>query len=263
MRDAVPEDGDIYIFNLRNPNKPLHPSFFNKTLKNIARQAGISGVVVHPHAFRHTIVGQLIEAGNSMDLVSKFMGHKSVATTAQNYWVPTTLELNEKLNNPFTGTFQQKVRESEDTNKELEMVYDKLDASMTLFHQLYGVLRTCASQGHTAEHALQRFALVVPNADEILKGIAESTSASLSMRSASAHCPGAAASSAQAEQVTCSRAQGISLDAIDERMSSSSQTDETLSSERKENEDMEPCPAPKRARKLSLAMGRSQMEQNH
>ena len=47
--------------------------------------AGIKDINVHPHAFRHTIVGALIDAGNSMDVVSKYMGHANVSTAADNY----------------------------------------------------------------------------------------------------------------------------------------------------------------------------------
>ena len=32
-----------------------------------------------------------------MEVVSKYMGHANVTTTAVNYWVPTTIELNDGI----------------------------------------------------------------------------------------------------------------------------------------------------------------------
>ena len=180
MRDHVTERGDIFLLNPGEPSKPLSGDSMRSTLQSIAKAAGVVDVRVHPHAFRHTIVGELIDAGNSMELVSKFMGHASVETTAVNYWVPTTLELHEKMNNPFTGQFQQKARAAEEANEELQLVYEKLDAAMGLFHQLHGSLRASAAQGASAEDALRLFSLAVPEAGAILRGIAESTSASIS-----------------------------------------------------------------------------------
>lgn len=60
---------------------------------------------MHAHAFRHTIVGQLMDAGNSMEVVSKFMGHKSSGVTNRHYWTVSVQELNERMNNPFMGKF--------------------------------------------------------------------------------------------------------------------------------------------------------------
>ncbi len=140
----------------------------------------MSDVNVHPHAFRHTIVGQLIEAGNSMELVSKFMGHSQVATTSQNYWVPTVTELHESLNNPFTGKVQQKAAEIEQTKQELDLVYEKLELALSLLRKQNSIFRTAASNGSSAVEALQHFEMNVPNAEEILRAIVESTSSSIS-----------------------------------------------------------------------------------
>ena len=134
---------------------------------------------MHPHAFRHTIVGQLVEAGNPMELVSKYMGHAHVSTTAANYWVPTALEVHDKMNNPFTGTFQRKADAAEEAQEELELVYEKLDAAVKLFHQLHGVVKVVSDSGGSAAEVQARFAAQVPNATEILRGVLDSTSASM------------------------------------------------------------------------------------
>ena len=42
-----------------------------------------------------------------MEIVAKFMGHKDTMTTSKNYWVANVLDLQEQMNNPFTGTYQK------------------------------------------------------------------------------------------------------------------------------------------------------------
>ena len=105
LRDSSLADKDMYFLNPTHPDRPLCDGLVRRGLRQIAQAAGVTEVVVHPHAFRHTIVGQLVDAGNPMELVSKYMGHKQVSTTAVNYWVPTIVELQAQMNNPFTGTY--------------------------------------------------------------------------------------------------------------------------------------------------------------
>ena len=85
-----------------------------------------------------------------MEIVSKFMGHASLATTAVNYWVPAALELHDKLKNPFTGQFQQSVQAADEAKEELELVYDELDAALKLLRQQNAVFRTAAANGASA-----------------------------------------------------------------------------------------------------------------
>ena len=116
-----------------------------------------------------------------MELVSKFMGHADVSTTAANYYVPTALEVHAKMTNPFTGQFQQKVLESEQTKQELELVYAKLNASLTLFQKMHGTFRVAAANGASAAEAIHSFAVLVPDAEEIMRGIVDTTSVSMSV----------------------------------------------------------------------------------
>ena len=179
LRDAAPANKDMYLLNPTRPERPVNPEVVRKGLQRIAQAAGVTEVVVHPHAFRHTIVGQLVEAGNPMELVSKYMGHAHVSTTAANYWVPIALEVHDKMNNPFTGTFQRKADAAEEAQEELELVYEKLDAAVKLFHQLHGVVKVVSDSGGSAAEVQARFAAQVPNATEILRGVLDSTSASM------------------------------------------------------------------------------------
>jgi hypothetical protein len=101
-----------FVFNLSNPKKPCLT--INYTLKRLAHDAGITDVIVHPHAFRHTLVGDLIKAGNSLSLVSKFMGHASVNTTFSFYWIPSSEELEAQMINPFDTSDQKTDQKKED-----------------------------------------------------------------------------------------------------------------------------------------------------
>lgn len=171
---------DAYIFHPRDFSTPCDASSIYQGLRDIAKAAGVTEIEVHPHAFRHTIVGQLLEAGNSMEITSKFMGHARVDTTAANYWVPTIMDLHSQMNNPFTGTYQRRVAAADDMREELSEIRTKLDAALQLLCQQTGVFRAAASQDMTAHQALILFAEQVPNAEDIFRGIVEPTCASSS-----------------------------------------------------------------------------------
>ena len=166
--------------NTRNLHAPLSSPGLGHALKSIANAAGVTEVIVHPHAFRHTIVGQLIDAGNLMEIVSKFMGHAYVSTTATSYWVPNVLELAEKMNNPFTGQFQQRVQETSQMQVQHDLLHRNFLALGKLHHQLRALLRVSAADGVSAAEAEQRYADLVPNEEALLRAILESSSSSIS-----------------------------------------------------------------------------------
>ena len=97
---------NCYVFNFANPSKPSKTIW--ETVHRIARDAGVTDVNVHPHAFRHTLVSRLVSAGNSMDIISKFIGHSDVKTTSFFYWIPTATDLEKDLINPFAEDFNEK-----------------------------------------------------------------------------------------------------------------------------------------------------------
>jgi integrase len=130
------DPGDIdracYLLSSRNPGLPCTEGSVYSMVNTWAKKAGVVDFVVHPHAFRHTIVGKLMDAGNTLELVSKFMGHSNVNVTANSYWVPTMMELHNKMNNPFTGTYQAKVQSDTDAVSELEVTKYKLTQSLEI-----------------------------------------------------------------------------------------------------------------------------------
>jgi integrase len=99
LRKQHPDPRDCFLLNARDPSKPFRA--LRATLRRMARNAGIHGVRVHPHAFRHTLVGKLMAAGNSMELVSKLLGHRDAKTTSCYYFRPSVEELRTALINPF------------------------------------------------------------------------------------------------------------------------------------------------------------------
>lgn len=97
----------MYILNAANPRRPLSSTTLFQTVRRIARDAGIQDVAVYPHIFRHTLVDRLFAAGNTAEVVCKFMGHTRIDTTSRFYWVPTIRELHTRLINPFDGEHKQ------------------------------------------------------------------------------------------------------------------------------------------------------------
>lgn len=52
---------------------------------NACRRAGITGEHCHPHNARHTVAHMLFNEGNSIAMISKFLGHRNVNTTSSFY----------------------------------------------------------------------------------------------------------------------------------------------------------------------------------
>ena len=147
-------------------------------LREIARAAWVAGTHVHPHAFCQTIVGQLLEPGNSMEVRCKYLGHVRVSTTSASYWIPSIVDIRTQMNKLFAGSLQRQV-ENEDVSREradeLEL---KLDAAFHLLHQQTSTFRAAAAQGMSARDAFALFAEHVPQAAELFRGIVESSGTS-------------------------------------------------------------------------------------
>jgi len=122
---------NIYIFG-KNPTKPLPHTTLLSKLRSIAANADVNGLNVHPHAFRHTIVGKLMSEGNSADVVSKFMGHASTDTTVKYYWVQTIEELTKNLKNPFINYKPSKEELEDEINEEKEELQTKLNTALKI-----------------------------------------------------------------------------------------------------------------------------------
>ena len=60
----------------------LDPSYVRRMLKRMAQRAGIAKRV-HPHGLRHTGASELRSEGIEIGVISKQLGHRSIATTSR------------------------------------------------------------------------------------------------------------------------------------------------------------------------------------
>lgn len=112
-----------YLLNLRNIRQPLSVHTVERVVQAIGERAGVEGVRVLPHSFRHTLVTKLLKVGNSLDTVSKWIGHADVSTTASFYWLPNTSDLS--MIDPFSSS---STSTREHTPEDLSLLQTKLRA---------------------------------------------------------------------------------------------------------------------------------------
>lgn len=62
--------------------QPLSRQYVSALLKRLAAEAGIEKRV-HPHGLRHTFAAELESSGTPIAVISKLLGHKSIATTVR------------------------------------------------------------------------------------------------------------------------------------------------------------------------------------
>jgi integrase len=175
---------NIYIFNLNNRTQPWQASEIRKILTQLAVGCNVTDVHVHPHAFRHTIVGKLIQVGNSMEVVSKFMGHKSVDVTMKHYWVANIKDLTNNMVNPFTGSLQDAQMKAETGNLELELMYAKKKKCMEIIYVYNKIISECVDKSGSAVDIQRAIFEQMPDLGSVLKDINESVSGSISGTSA-------------------------------------------------------------------------------
>ena len=93
-----------YLFPHKNDhNKPKTTMFFQQMFKNIAKKAGYDGKEIHIHSARHSVAHNLMEAGNKLEQIGKFLGHSNPATTAKFYTKLSTKENLNKMNTECIG----------------------------------------------------------------------------------------------------------------------------------------------------------------
>jgi integrase len=104
LREHFQDDlATCYLFNLSDIRAPRSHTSLNYMIKTIAAKALVqrTGITPHIHMFRHTLVSNLIEAGNSMELSAKYMGHASAATTSNKYYKPNIRQVQALMNVPW------------------------------------------------------------------------------------------------------------------------------------------------------------------
>jgi integrase len=164
-------DRDIYIFGTHPHTSPLGHSTLFDNIKRIAFKAGVTEVNVYPHAFRHTIVGKLMDEGNSSEVVSKFMGHSSVDTTMNYYWVKTIDELTRDLKNPFIKYAQTPDEKTEECNEEMTKLQRKLDSALEIIFVYSTHITKGVQYGTGAQTVYDGINKEIPDLYKLLRGI--------------------------------------------------------------------------------------------
>ena len=77
--EKVPNGGPVFC-SLQGTR--MLPVYVRATVKRLARMCDIEKRV-HPHAFRHTMACELRREGVDIGVISRQLGHSSIATTAQ------------------------------------------------------------------------------------------------------------------------------------------------------------------------------------
>jgi integrase len=159
------ESHDDYVFY---PSNLTSRSKMARHLKDIAKEAHVVAKV-HPHAFRHTIVGNLMQADNPIGIVSKFMGHKSIKTTERHYFVSTAMQLHESMNNPFTQTYFKKRFAETDAKLDLEMQSAKKKKLYDLICTYHNVLGSNCKADKSAQDVKKDLMETFPNWQKLLQ----------------------------------------------------------------------------------------------
>ena len=91
-----------YLFPSRNGTRPnITTGTVRKMFNSVCENAGLKGTHLHPHALRHSYAHILLNSGNSVDIVSKLLGHSSSSTTEKFYLKETASDVAERANIPW------------------------------------------------------------------------------------------------------------------------------------------------------------------
>lgn len=154
-----------YLFPSKSGKHISTDSIRNKLIR-ITEKLDIYGHHVHPHAFRHTIVNNLMAEGNKLENVSKFMGHSSIATTEQYYWTTELENIIPTMSIPWLNGYKKNFAVPENIQDEENEVPN--DLSTDLLVSIIGVYHSLLDEGQKLI-VKQR----VPNIEEIFANICE------------------------------------------------------------------------------------------
>lgn len=168
-----PIDKNTFLFNVER-NRPLPATTLSNKLKRIAIDAGVTDVVVHPHVFRHTIVGKLMDVGNSAEVVSKFMGHANVDTTLKWYWLKNIEDITRSINNPFVNGKINPTEYREEIEEELEHSRIKIETCLRIIHATYEMINDAVKSNSTVTELKNTLHTKMPTLQNTLYKIANS-----------------------------------------------------------------------------------------
>ena len=71
-----------YVFEAKSRKRHLTTRRLHDIFKELCKKAGVEGPHAHPHTCRHTVAHTLLQYDNSIAHISKFLGHKTINSTA-------------------------------------------------------------------------------------------------------------------------------------------------------------------------------------
>ena len=101
------------------------------------------------------------------------MGHKDTMTTSKNYWVANVLDLQEQMNNPFTGTYQAKQEKKSEEALEMELLKAQKQKAIEIIDR-YNILMN-QNEDKSVKEIKQPIKQDLPKLNEHLSLIADET----------------------------------------------------------------------------------------
>jgi integrase len=99
LKKALLDYKESYLHLLQQPDNFIFPCQFRasnkrscsiegitKMVKEVCDRAGVSGDYVHTHAFRKTVVNNMVNSGNTIERASHFIGNATTMATDKHYW---------------------------------------------------------------------------------------------------------------------------------------------------------------------------------
>ena len=163
--NEIKNNQESYLFPSEN-GKHISTDAVRAKLNRITQKLDIYGQHVHPHAFRHTIVNDLMSKGNKLENVSKFMGHSNISTTEHYYWTTEIENIVPLMNIPWLKNSSKSVYPKNiDENNDKE---EQNDLSIDLLVSIIGVYQSVLNfeQKQTIKEK-------IPNIEEIFANICD------------------------------------------------------------------------------------------
>ncbi len=167
---------DQFMFGLEKGKRPT-VSHFEAHLKIIAKKAGIT-TNVYPHLFRHTLVKVLEDSGNTMNEISKFMGHSNVDTTQKWYSIRTLPDIVANMNNPFYDIASTTEEAQEEYEDDLTRANTKLETCVSIISGMMEII--CDEDKKKMQERM-------PNINKVMRVIVDSCAGSTTTYTSQSH----------------------------------------------------------------------------
>jgi integrase len=164
---------EMYLFGLEKQSRPS-VNYIEQHLKIVARDAGLT-TSVYPHLFRHTLVKVLEDSGNTMNEISKFMGHSNVDTTQKWYSIRTITDIVENMKNPFYDIQVSPQEQEEEYQDDLDRAHTKLETCVSV---ISGIMSMVCEEDRKKIYAR------MPNIDKVMRVIVDSCAGSTAQSAA-------------------------------------------------------------------------------